>query len=89
MMILFNGPAPTIVVNDPEVVNELYVTKNKYVDKHEKFHNILKGFFGNSILFSPSTEQWAIRRKHLSAAFYKDKLSNMLAMIISITNQSV
>jgi cytochrome P450 len=40
-------------------------------------------------LFSPSDEKWAQKRKHLSAAFYKDKINDMLAIIIRITNQQV
>ena len=44
---------------------------------------------GNSILVTPSNELWAIKRKHLSAAFYKDKMTPMLGMIIGLTNESI
>ena len=28
---------PNLIVNDPAIVNELYVTQNKFVDKYPKF----------------------------------------------------
>ena len=31
---LFNPLDVSLLVTDPEVVNEIYVNKNKYVDKH-------------------------------------------------------
>ena len=36
---------------------------------------------GDSIVFSPSDETWSTRRKHLSAAFYKDKLIKMIDIV--------
>jgi cytochrome P450 len=85
----FYGPVPVLVINDPDIVNEIYVTKNKYVDKSEKFGRVIRRLFGDSILFSPSDEKWAEKRKHLSSAFYKDKLSQMMERIVMITNQQV
>lgn len=76
-------------MNDPAIVNELYVTHNRVVDKYPKFGNTMKSLFGNSILVQPSNEQWALKRKHLSAAFYKDKMSPMLGMMIDITFDSL
>jgi cytochrome P450 len=32
---------------------------------------------------------WAVKRKHISAAFYKDKISQMLKMIINVTHDRV
>ena len=78
-----------MIINDPEVVNEVYVSKNKFVDKSEKFHRMFKKLFGDSILFAQSDDKWANKRKHLSSAFYKDKLQGMLALIISVTSQHV
>jgi len=89
MVLCYQGPDSMIAIHDPECVNELYVTKNKFVDKSDKFKRIFGTLFGESILFSPSDEKWAQKRKHLSAAFYKDKINDMLAIIIRITNQQV
>jgi glycerol kinase len=40
-------------------------------------------------LFDKSDDLWAKKRKHLSAAFYKDKITQMLGIVIGITNQRV
>jgi hypothetical protein len=34
MLLDFRTPNGALVVNDPRIVNELYVTKNKYFDRH-------------------------------------------------------
>jgi len=34
LLLDFRTPNGSIVVNDPRIVNELYVTKNKYFDRH-------------------------------------------------------
>ena len=71
------------------MVNELYITKNKYFEKEDKLKKVFLQFFGNSILFDKSNELWATKRKHLSSAFYKDKMTGMLQMIIAITSKRV
>ena len=59
------------------------------MEKSSKFKRVWKRFIGNSILFDRSDEVWAQKRKHLSSAFYKDKLNPMMETIISVTNQTV
>jgi cytochrome P450 len=44
---------------------------------------------GDSILYSPSNENWSIRRKSLTAAFYKDKLIKMIEIMKKITHEKV
>lgn len=78
-----------MVINDPEVVYELYVTKNKYTDKAEKFHRQMKRMFNDSILLSRSDDLWASKRKHLSAAFYKERVTKMLEMVIKCATTEV
>jgi cytochrome P450 len=73
----FSAYSPSLWINDPNLLNELYVTKNKYFDKHPLVHHGLKPLLGESILLSHSNEEWSKRRKTLSAAFYKDKLVKM------------
>ena len=77
------------MINDPEVINEFYVSLNKFVDKHPKQYRVFKTVIGESILFNSSNEMWALKRKHLSAAFYKDKLNKMLALIIRNANHYI
>ena len=40
---------------------------------------------GDSILFSKSDDIWREKRKHLSAAFYKDKMIQMLDSVANLT----
>ena len=40
MFTFFRGPTPLLVINDPDAVNDLYITKNKYFDKSDSFMNI-------------------------------------------------
>ena len=42
---------PSIIVNDPEIVNELYVTKNKYYDKDPRSKASVERLFGDSTIF--------------------------------------
>jgi cytochrome P450 len=56
------------------MLNELYVTKNKYFDKHPRIGKMYYPFMGDSILFARNNELWAKKRKVMSTAFYKDKL---------------
>ena len=71
------------------MVNELYVSKNKYFEKADKAKNVFLQLFGNSILFDKSNELWATKRKHLSSAFYKDKMTGMLQLIIATSSKRI
>jgi cytochrome P450 len=73
----FVADNPTIWVNDPNLLSDIYVTKNKYFDRHPMVHDTFKLMSKGSILFSRNNEEWAKRRKTLSTAFYKDKLMKM------------
>ncbi len=70
-------------------MNDIYVNYNKFIDKQEKYQKVYMPFFGNSILFSKTDELWAEKRKHLATAFYKDKLTPMLGIIIDATYKEV
>lgn len=52
----FRIPQGIVTMNDPEYVNELYITKNKYFDKCTRLRQITEKPFGDSILFDYSTE---------------------------------
>ena len=73
-MVEFSLPDGMIIINDPELTKELYFQKNIHMEKSSKMQRILNRFIGHSILFDRSDEVWATKRKHLSAAFYKEKL---------------
>jgi cytochrome P450 len=76
-------------VNDLKVINDLYVTKNKYFDKHPLVQNLLKPLVGETILFVSSNEEWAKKRKSLSATFYKDKLQKMTDIAKRVVSTAV
>ncbi|CDW82123.1 cytochrome family subfamily polypeptide 55 precursor [Stylonychia lemnae] len=82
-------PCASIIFCDPTYVNEIYTTKTKYMDKHPKFYRISYEQFKDSTFLQRSTELWAQKRKHLSQAFYKDKIKVMLKSAISVTNKRV
>ncbi|CDW84544.1 cytochrome family subfamily polypeptide 55 precursor [Stylonychia lemnae] len=82
-------PTQTIIFNDPKLVEEIYTTKSKFVDKHSQFQEIFDDILGMSIAFQKSTQEWADKRKHLSSAFYKDKILQILKKATGITYQKV
>ena len=79
------GSTVALVVNRPEPCEELFLTKNKYFDKHPNSAEFLKRMIGNSILFAKSDIHWQQKRKSLSAALYKDKLKVMVEMMKDVT----
>ena len=85
MYVDFKYNDPSLVINDPSLAQDLYVTRSKYFDKHVRSKDVFYELFGESILFDRSSEIWAQKRKHLSVAFYKDKMTQMLKSIITIT----
>ena len=69
------SPDAAIVFCDPKLVEEIYTTKSKYMDKYHKFHDICYGLLGDATPLVKSTEKWAQTRKHVSAAFYKENIT--------------
>jgi hypothetical protein len=41
IFIEFKTNEGAVIISDPELVNEIYITKNKYFDKHPRTKNIL------------------------------------------------
>ena len=82
-------PRGLIVVTDPKYVDELYIAKNKFFDKADKERRVYFRWFGESIFHAKSDKAWQDQRKHLAAAFYKDKMNMMIRIIIGIANTKV
>ena len=74
---------------DPELLNELYVTKNKYFDKHHLGKDLFTPIMGDAILLDKSTDHWMQRRKVLSTAFYKEKLMQMMVIVKNCMTEKV
>ena len=69
---------PELYFSDPYLLEEIFVTNNKYISKGVHVKKIFNNLMGDSILLSESTELWQNKRKVLSSAFYKDKLLKMI-----------
>jgi cytochrome P450 len=85
----FRDPKGIIYISGPEYLYDLYVTKNKLFDKHQKDNRTYFQFFGSAFIMSRSNNEYQERRKHVSVAFYKEKMALMLQTIIKLTNDSV
>jgi hypothetical protein len=46
------------MINSPEIVEELFLTKNKYFDKHWKAAKLFSRLIGDSIVFAKSDIKW-------------------------------
>jgi hypothetical protein len=51
-----------LTICDPECVEELYTTKNRFLEKHEKSKDLSYDLTRESILFSKTNKFWHQRR---------------------------
>lgn len=58
-----------LIVGDPDFVHELYVTNNKYFDKDISNQCHWQLLLGEATISSPSNENWALKRKHITSSF--------------------
>ena len=90
MVMSFPGPRPLLLIQDPEIVQDIYVKYNKFFNKSGRIKNLNYDLFGDGIIFmTESNELWSQKRKHLSAAFYKDKMISMLEIIIDLSYDKI
>ena len=78
-----------MLISDPSVLQELYVQKNKYFDKHPLTKNVSYVLTGESILFAETTSDWRDTRKAISPAFYKGKLEGLTEIAKSAINTTI
>ena len=81
VVLTFIANKSVLLINDPESVNDIYVSKNKITDKQSRSKIIMYDFFGDSILLDKTTDLLLQKRKSMSAAFYKEKMIKMLNVI--------
>ena len=72
---------PMLVVNDPQVVMDLFITKNKHFDKMSRTQLLFSDLMGNTFLFSPGDQVWKAKRKAVAHAFYKEKIVHMTEIL--------
>ena len=70
-----------IQVSDPDMVQELLVTKNALYDKTGFLEGVFSKLMGHSFLFSKATESWKAKRKACAHAFYKERLVHMVEVL--------
>ena len=61
-------------ITDPEMVFELFTTKNNFIDKVPLLEMMYKDLLGNSFLFSSGDKIWKAKRQACAHAFYKERL---------------
>ena len=49
---------PVLLILDPEMAQEIFVTKNKIVDKDGFTQQMFEDLIGNSFSFSKGDEKW-------------------------------
>ena len=74
---------------EPSLLEDLYVTQNKYFDKSFVIKGVFHKLMGDSILFEESSEFWNNKRKKMSVAFYKDKLIKMVDIMKKCMQEKV
>ena len=88
--LIFNlGGDINLFVADPEIVQDILVTKNSIVDKTGVFEDVFSDFFGKSFIFSKTDDLWKLKRKATAHAFYKDRLGSMLEVLKDQVSLSV
>lgn len=80
---------PNLIVSDPNIIQELFLSKNKFTDKDPMVSQLFSMLMKESTVFSPSNELWATKRKKISSAFYKDKLIKMFEVVKKTTLNKV
>ena len=63
-----------VVVADPEVVQDMFIKENKYLDKHRLVRDTFAPMFDTVWPTMATTETWKTQRKATSHMFYKNKL---------------
>ena len=69
---------PLLSIYDPEVVQELFTTKNKFMDKDGLFQQVFEDHLEDAFVFQPGDEHWKQKRKFSGQMFYKGRLEEMM-----------
>ena len=69
---------PQVWISDPEIAQDIFVSKNVHVDKTPDSFLMFEKIIGQSFIFSRNDDTWRAKRKACSHAFYKDRLEHML-----------
>ena len=87
-MVVYNfGPFVTTFIADPEVIQDFYTTKQKYIDKDNLIKDHFGPMFDNIFGTLPANTEWKKQRKHISHMFYKERMRVMIGVFKEHLNQ--
>ena len=73
-----------LIISDPEMVEDLFTTKNKLIDKSGDIDRQAKPLLGDTFLFSKTDQNWKLKRQSCAHAFYKDRMENLMSVLKDI-----
>ena len=79
MMTYFSSPV--LAITDPAMVQEVFTTKNRLIDKNGVTQITFEELIGHSFVFAKGDEKWQKIRKACGHAFYKDRLNHMMLVL--------
>lgn len=89
-VVFFNNlTMPRVIISDPLMVRDLYVTKNAASDKDGMAELMFSDLIGNSFIFSNNDARWKAKRKACAHAFYKERLEMMIEVLKDKVEDSV
>ena len=67
-----------MIISDPDMVQDLFTTRNNVTDKFPLHDLVFKDMLGNSLLLGKGDDIWKAKRKACAHAFYKEQLKIMM-----------
>jgi len=78
-----------LVVQDPDMVQDLNLTKVAHVDKTVSLRDTFFDLTGDAFLFSLTDKLWKEKRTACAHMFYKDKMQSMFQVMKQITQMKI
>ena len=79
---------PITLVQDPEVIADMYNKHNANLDKNKYIAEILDTYFRDTFITMPTNESWKTRRKAIGHMFFKQRLQIMAEVFKQHVNNS-
>ena len=80
----------TLCVTDPNVVQDMFTSKMTKIDKDGVYQRIFEPLLGDGFILIPAAEPlYKPRRRHVSQAFYREKLEALGQHLKGFLNDSI
>ena len=76
---------PYLIIQDPKMLRDIFVTQNSVLEKNEFVYNLMYDLLGDSFVMTKSDDVWKLKRNICAHAFYKDKLEGMTEVMRNVT----